>query len=514
MKRAPPSEADLVIIGAGLSGLTAAVAYAQQRPDQRVVLLESRPRAGGYVTTYVRAGWRLDTCQMVPDLGPILEMLGIELPLRRYRHCLNLVRVGRGGSEARRFAVPSDPEAFEDAVAARFPDDLAAFRRFLGEALTLYRQLGGLRLRPGLLDILGMFVTSPGIILHSGKTWRAWFQRFGIRDPLLLDVIGAFVEMGALPPERVSALVPISVLCSLLDGACRPPTSFEVLPAALLDRARALGVSFHRRARVVRVLLDRGAVAGVRLASGAEVRCRTVVSTIDPRVAMGELVGHEALETLDPDYARRVRSLEMSWSSFNLNLLLDEGLDLEAQGLDAGLSVLTTGGETLSELYRACAEGGHGFSEDRFHLGLVAPALHAGGKPYLTIRAAPAAMGAWSRLRRDDRPRYQAERDRVAALLEGIVERHLLPGLSAHVLRRDPSTPATYARYSGSPTGSIYDMAPTTSNFGRTRLPMLTPVHGLLQPSFVHGVYGAMLGGLQAVDWLCDGALMDGRGVP
>ena len=229
---------------------------------------------------------------------------------------------------------------------------------------------------------------------------------------------------------------------------------------------------------------------------------------------LGELVGLDRLDTLDRRFTDRIRSLEMSWSSFNLNLGLDDKLDLTRFGLDAGYTVLTTGGSTLNEAFAACGGAELAFGPDRFHLGLVAPTLHAGGTPYLTIRALPAAMGEWGRRRREDHPRYRAERRQVAEALEAIVEHNLVPGLGAHVLMRDPSTPATYARYSGSPTGSMYGMAPTTSNFGRTRLPMLTPVKGLLQPCFVHGVYGAMLSGLQAADYLLDGALMGGKGIP
>jgi hypothetical protein len=54
-------------------------------------------------------------------------------------------------------------------------------------------------------------------------------------------------------------------------------------------------------------------------------------------------------------------------------------------------------------------------------------------------------------------------------------------------------------------------MAATPENFGANRLPLKTPVKGLLVPKFAHGVFGAMNSGLQAVDLLLDGKVMNGN---
>ena len=93
----------------------------------------------------------------------------------------------------------------------------------------------------------------------------------------------------------------------------------------------------------------------------------------------------------------------------------------------------------------------------------------------------------------------------------GIVERYLIPDLKKHIVVRDISTPATFSRYSGSPTGSIYDMAAVPDNFGANRIPVKTPIKGLLLPKFAHGVFGAMNSGLQAIDILLGGKVMHGN---
>ena len=76
---------------------------------------------------------------------------------------------------------------------------------------------------------------------------------------------------------------------------------------------------------------------------------------------------------------------------------------------------------------------------------------------------------------------------------------------------KDISTPATYSRYSGSPTGSIYDMASLVTQFGPKRLPMKTPIEGLYHPKFSHSIYGTMMNGIQVVDMMLDRAFNDGN---
>jgi len=110
-----------------------------------------------------------------------------------------------------------------------------------------------------------------------------------------------------------------------------------------------------------------------------------------------------------------------------------------------------------------------------------------------------------------DKERYLREKEKTADVLINIVEKYLVPGLRKHIAVRDIATPATYVRYSGSPTGSIYDMAAVPDNFGANRLPVITPINGLLVPKFAHGVFGAMNSGLQAVDILLDGKVLHGN---
>ncbi|MEO5963628.1 MAG: FAD-dependent oxidoreductase, partial [Thermomonas sp.] len=53
-------DADIIIIGAGIAGLHAAMVLEEQRPGRRVVVLEAGQRVGGRMQTIEAGGQRFD----------------------------------------------------------------------------------------------------------------------------------------------------------------------------------------------------------------------------------------------------------------------------------------------------------------------------------------------------------------------------------------------------------------------------------------------------------------------
>ncbi|NPD88897.1 MAG: hypothetical protein HGN29_09230 [Asgard group archaeon] len=195
----------------------------------------------------------------------------------------------------------------------------------------------------------------------------------------------------------------------------------------------------------------------------------------------------------------------------NIALGLDDEIDLASLGMDCGYNVVTTGGDSFEKLFEDFENEKFGFTEKRFNMGVIYPSLTTGGKPNITIRVVPMALADWTTLRENNPTKYKEKKEELADFFIDLVEKFLISNLRKHIKIIDISTPATYARYSGSPTGSIYDMAPYPDNFGRTRLKMRTPIKGLFQPRFVHGVFGSLLAGLQVNDMILEGKIMNGN---
>jgi phytoene dehydrogenase-like protein len=150
-------------------------------------------------------------------------------------------------------------------------------------------------------------------------------------------------------------------------------------------------------------------------------------------------------------------------------------------------------------------------SDEKFHFALYSPSQITGGKQNLVIHVVPVPYSFWTDLRRENYQKYISEKEKIADFYIDKVEKYLIPGLRKHITMIDVSTPATYARYIGSPTGSNYDMMPVPENFGKNRLKVRTPVKNLFLPKFSHGIWPSVQGGLQVIDMISGGKIMNGN---
>jgi phytoene dehydrogenase-like protein len=263
------------------------------------------------------------------------------------------------------------------------------------------------------------------------------------------------------------------------------------------------------KTEVEKIIVEGGTATGVIL-SGEDrvIRGRHVITTADTIYSMLTLVGAQHL----PDrYHRRLTETVMSPSSFNVALGLDDRINLAALDLDYPFNVISTGTGATERLFEGFLNNENRYSDDCFHAAVVCPSLTTGARNTITINVVPFAPGMWHQWREGDKKRYREEKQKWADFFIDIAERYFIPNLRDHIVETDISTPATYRRYSGSPSASIFDMATTVDQFGPKRLPMKTPIKNLYLPKFAHGIYGGAVNGMQVVDIITGGAVNGGK---
>ena len=504
----------LIVIGGGITGLSSALTWAMYHDvkEEPVLIIEKEPKTGGYVTSYERQGYIFDTCQMIPNISELLEFFDIDIELKEYKgYYTRIFLVDIQTKEVRTIDLPSGFEDFKKDLMEKYPNNAAEIERFLNYSRALYLELFKLKLEPTFFEILKMLVTCPKIVKNSRKTFKEYFDQFNITEPDVIEIFAVFAEFSGLPSNRVSAPVPISAMNSLLDGAFRPKGGFIEFPKKFEEKYLSLGGELMHNTKVSKILVEDGEVKGVKLDNGREIFSHHVITTIDPLVAMKEMIGLDLIRNLDKKYADKVESVRMSTSSMNVSIGLDDEIDLEGLGLDCGYSVISSGGDIFDRLFDDMEKGKIGFTDEEFRLGVICPSLTTGGKPNIILRIVPMGIADWVELREKDPQRYKEKKQKWADFFIDLTEKYLIPDLREHIKVVDISTPATYARYSGSPSGAIYDMAPYPDNFGRTRLKMKTPIKGLYQPKFIHSVFATLLAGMQANDMILNRQIMDGN---
>ena len=501
----------LIVIGAGISGLSTAVAWLLNN-EGPVLVLEKGRTAGGCVASFARKGYKFDTVQVIPDMSDLLEYLGLDLPLERYEGVLSRLFLAEGG-RVRRFDIPAGEREFETLLCGTYPSEAKKIRRFFRYTRAMIDELQYLTLEPSFTDIIKILYRCPHIIRTSRDTWKRFLSRFRFSDGDLMETLDLFSSYSGLSGDRCAALLTVSAMATSLKSSWRPKKAFITVPAAMVRKIREMGGEVRTGTAVESLLIDENRIRGVVTAEGEEIASSTVVSTVDSSVFLNKLIGGGRLGKLPGPYKRAGENLKMSPSMISIHIGLDDGIDLSAYDIGGAYCVLTSGDSAYEKAYLRCERGQTGEypGGGSFHIAFYSPSLQTGDrKQTIVIHVSPVSADYWIDLRNSDPAEYRKRKEAAADRYLRLLETSVIPGLCGHIRFLDVATPATFARYLGSPTGSCHDMMPVLSQFGLKRLPLRSPVEGLFQTKFSHGIWPAMHSGLQIMDLITGGKVMNG----
>lgn len=503
---------DLIIVGAGITGLSTGIAFKKVYPQKSVIILEKNPVVGGCVGTFARQGYKFDTIQMITDVTDLMDYFGIDIELTRFVDDLGrLILVDTKNNIKRTFNFIADIDLFENSLKRQFPTDKLQIENFFKYSKKMYNELHYLKTEPKMLDYLKILINCPKIISNSNLVYHKYLEKFKFQSEDLYEILDYFSSFSGLSGNRCASLLTVCAMITTLYGSFRPTKGFVQFPTNLKEKFNELGGELFTKTEVVKIVIDNGKARGVKLKSGSIISSDYVISTADTKNTFGILVGYDEIEKADSKYSNKVKNAKMSPSGFAIHLGLDNTVDLKKFGLDKGFNILTTGRKSHIKMFDYWDKDELLTSEIEFHIAITSNSFKTNNKPNLIFHVVPVPSQYWIELRKNDYKEYQKQKLQIAKHYISIVEKYLVPGLFDHIKVLDVSTPATYARYINSPTGSNYDMMPLPNNFGKNRLRTRTPITNLFVPKFSHGIWPSMQAGLQVVDMISDGKIMNGN---
>ena len=463
----PAATADVVVIGGGHNGLVAAAYLA--RAGIKTILVEARTELGGMALTGDIDGIRAP--MLAHTVGRFRPRVARDLGLQG--------KVKLVEPEARNFAPhPTNGTAitlWRDAK--RTAAELAT--RPNGEKVAAgYLKLDGRMRRIGAYFEKVLDGIPPD--LDGGKSVAELLAGFAFRAPFTgleegdgreilrmlpmsaADLVNEYINDDHLEAliawrgSRYNASGPISpgTGASLLfdnitgDGADGGASGETVVaiggPGALInaiaDAARGFGAEIRTGAQVTAITERDGRVTGVALASGEEIIAPYVLSTLDPKSTLLNLLGVEAT---GPELRRRLRATRSTGVTAKLNILLDQLPVFPSAGSAAEQEVRLRGRITiLSDILgieRAFDSSKYGEMSDvpvveAMIPTLIDPSLTNDKRHLLSavVQYAPVDLkGGWTADAR------KTLADRAVAVLESVA-----PGISGHIIARQLITAA------------------------------------------------------------------------
>lgn len=302
----------VIVVGAGVGGLTAALELAAQ--GHEVLVLEAAAGPGGKMRPLSMGGALLDagptvfTMRWVFDelFARLGESLERQLTLRRAH---TLARHAWGPDQ--RLDLFADISASADAIGdfagAR---EAAGYRAFCARARQIYQTLEqpflrgarpnpvSLSWRVGQQGLAGLTRISP-----FGSMWQALGEYF--QDPRLRQLFGRYATYCGSSPFLAPATLML-VAHVEQDGVWLLDGGMHRLASTLERLAEARGARFRYRTPVQDILTRDGRACGVRLASGEVLDAAAVVFNGDAAALASGLLGDGAARAVAlPDRAQR-----------------------------------------------------------------------------------------------------------------------------------------------------------------------------------------------------------------
>lgn len=498
---------DVILIGSGLGGLSAAARLA--REGKRVLVLERNGNFGGAATVYTHGLLAIeaslhetDTLGLKDPAHGILHLMGIadKLELVEAREFYEV----RSALLPQPFQLPRGFDAAVEAAVEAFPTHEEGVRRYFRTLQAILKTMHavGDETDHRLKELLG--------VVHGGELWEFLKRTRSNVQSALDDFFGdAEACKLALAPnlayfddEPSRMWFPVYAMVQgryLTEGGHYFRGGSRALTMALIEVVQAAGgVALTKTEATGIVLNEEGQAVGVewRDASGEshEAVASVVLGNAAPTVLAQMLPAYRREEFLEP-YAANAPSISLFTISLGVNRLPSE------HGVSAYSTFVFPDWMTKYAQYAESAAllGSDPGERIPYYViadySRVATGLNEEGLHLVTITGID-RLSHWEGLTRQD---AHARKERWMDALIADVDRRY-PGFSTSIVQREMSTAMTMHRYLNTPNGSVYGFAPSAERYMRGPTPK-TKVEGLLLSSaytMSGGFRGSMMGGMLA----------------
>ncbi len=463
---------DVIVIGAGLGGLSAAASLAKN--GLNTLLLERHNVPGGYATSFVRRRYEFEVA--LHELSSIgkpgargslyryLESLGIAEKVE----FINIPTMYRSIFPGLDITLPVGREGYEATLCEKFPHAALGIKRFLDRIFALSRELSRIQDAMANSNPAKAILEAPNLVRYLHTDLETVLRR-DVTDRRARAVLTQYWGYIGLPPSKASYIYFAVMLASYMKyGAAFIKGRSQALSNAFIEVFEKMGGTVRFGCGASKITIHNGRVTGVIADDDTEYRAKWVLSNTSPLTTANELIG---ADKISKRFFDNLRIRKISPSSFNVYLGIARS-PRELGITDHELFINSDWDHEIAYKRAMTLETQRHFSVTCYNM--VDPEISPPGTTMLTLTSLYYGK-PWLRLKPDE---YLKTRNRIADEMITAAERYL-PGLRKYAEVVEVATPITNIRYTGNIGGSIYGFNHYPYDNVAWRLDQRGPLEGL-----------------------------------